>query len=173
MEPEYEVLSHLQENEITSQRKISKRTGLSLGAVNLLMKKMVRKGLVKVERLSARTVRYILTPSGMQEKSRLAYKYIRKSYHQILKINRALEELLIEWEPALNGALVILYGPADELREIMAHYLDRKGIYYQCFDQDALPRSEPSGENLVLFWRQEEEKTVPECFKAVNIMNML
>jgi len=41
MEPEYEVLSHLQENEITSQRKISRRTGLSLGAVNLLMKKMV------------------------------------------------------------------------------------------------------------------------------------
>ncbi len=41
MEPEYEVLSHLQENEITSQRKIARRTGLSLGAVNLLMKKMV------------------------------------------------------------------------------------------------------------------------------------
>jgi len=41
MEPEYEVLSQLQENEITSQRKIARRTGLSLGAVNLLMKKMV------------------------------------------------------------------------------------------------------------------------------------
>ena len=68
MEPEYEVLSHLQENETTTQRNISKRTGLSLGAVNLLMKKMVRKGLVKVEKLSARTMRYILTTRGMQEK---------------------------------------------------------------------------------------------------------
>jgi len=173
METEFKVLSHLQENEITSQRKIARRTGLSLGTVNLLMKKMVRKGLVKVERLSARTVRYILTPRGMQEKSRLTYNYIRKSYHQILKINRVLAELLKEWEPALNGASVILYGPADELREIMAHYLDRTGFSYHCFDQDALARSEPPGENLVLFWRQEEEKTVPEHFKAVNIMNML
>ncbi len=173
MDQEYEVLSHLQENEITSQRKISKRTGLSLGAVNLLMKKMVRKGLVKVEKLSARTMRYILTPRGMQEKSRLAYNYICKSYHQILKINRALEEVLIEWEPALNGAPVILYGPADELREIMALYLDGKGISYRCFDQDALPRQETAGENLVLLWRHEEEKTVPERFNALNIMTRL
>ena len=39
MEHEYEVLTHLQKNEITTQRKISKRTGLSLGAVNLLLKR--------------------------------------------------------------------------------------------------------------------------------------
>jgi len=62
MEHEYRVLNHLQENEITTQRKISSNTGLSLGAVNLLLKKMVRKGLIKVEKLNARTVRYILTP---------------------------------------------------------------------------------------------------------------
>ncbi len=76
MEHEYQVLTHLQENETTTQRKISKRTGLSLGAVNLLLKKMGRKGLIKIERLNARTVRYILTPKGIQEKSRLTYRYI-------------------------------------------------------------------------------------------------
>ena len=68
MEAEYKVLSHLQENETTTQRHISARTGLSLGSVNLLLKKMVRKGLVKIERLNKRTVRYILTPQGIKEK---------------------------------------------------------------------------------------------------------
>jgi len=43
MEHGYQVLNHLQENEITTQRKISAKTGLSLGAVNLLLKKMTRK----------------------------------------------------------------------------------------------------------------------------------
>ena len=81
--------------------------------------------------------------------------------------------MLIEWEPALNGVPVILNGPADELLEIMAHYLDDKDISYRCFDQDALSRQEAAGENLVLLWRQEEEKTVPKRFNAVNIMDRL
>jgi DNA-binding MarR family transcriptional regulator len=67
MEHEYEVLNHLQENEITTQRRISKRTGLSLGAVNLLLKKMARKGLIKIEKLNSRTMRYILTPQGYRK----------------------------------------------------------------------------------------------------------
>ena len=67
METEFKVLSHLHENESTTQRHISKRTGLSLGSVNLLLKKMVRKGLVKIERLNKRTVRYILTPRGIKK----------------------------------------------------------------------------------------------------------
>ena len=52
MEYEYEVLTHLQNHELTTQRKIATRTGLSLGAVNLLLKRMVRKGLIKVEKLT-------------------------------------------------------------------------------------------------------------------------
>ncbi|OPL11774.1 MAG: hypothetical protein AVO34_07870, partial [Firmicutes bacterium ML8_F2] len=91
---EYEVLTHLSKNEITTQRQISRGTGLSLGTVNLLLKKMVRKGLIKIERLNARTMRYILTPQGMEEKTRLAYRYVRDSYHQIMRINRVLDRLL-------------------------------------------------------------------------------
>ena len=85
METEYKVLSHLQENETTTQRNISARTGLSLGSVNLLLKKMVRKGLVKIERLNKRTVRYILTPQGIKEKSSLTYHYIKSTHHLIEK----------------------------------------------------------------------------------------
>ncbi len=51
MEAEYQVLNHLQDNELTTQRNISQRTGLSLGAVNILLKKMARKGLIKIAKL--------------------------------------------------------------------------------------------------------------------------
>ncbi len=173
MEHEYEVLTHLQENEITTQRKISKRTGLSLGAVNLLLKKMVRKGLVKVEKLSARSVRYILTPKGMQEKSRLTYQYIRKSYKQILKINHAVDEIIRQWEPDKNGFPVILYGPADEIREILTHHLEQKGVYFEYCDQNSIQRYSEADKKLVLTWREEEDKAMPGCFKALNIMAML
>ena len=75
MENEYQVLTHLQENEQTSQRNISKRTGLSLGAVNILIKKMVHMGLVKVEKLNSRTMRYIITPKSMKEKTSCMFCY--------------------------------------------------------------------------------------------------
>ena len=84
MEQEYQVLNHLQENETTTQRHISTNTGLSLGAVKLLLKKMARKGLIKIEKLNSRTMRYILTPKGIKEKTRLTYQFVRSSYRQII-----------------------------------------------------------------------------------------
>ena len=39
MEKELEILTHIQENEYITQREIAEKTGLSLGAVNLLLKK--------------------------------------------------------------------------------------------------------------------------------------
>ena len=173
MENEYKVLSHLQENEITTQRKISRRTGLSLGAVNLLIKKMVRKGLIKVEKLNARTVRYILTPKGLQEKSHLTYQYIRKSYALILKINQAVDQIIGQWEPGKNGFPVILYGPADEIREILTHHLEQKGIYYEYCDHDSIKQYSETDKKLVLIWREEEDKARSGCSKALNIMTML
>lgn len=55
MEIEYQILTHLQNDQNTSQRKIFIRAVLLLGAVNILFKKMARKGLVKVDKLSLRT----------------------------------------------------------------------------------------------------------------------
>ena len=152
MEHEYEVLSHLQENKTTTQRKLSKQTGLSLGAVNLLLKKMVRKGLIKMEKLNARTVRYILTPRGMQEKSRLTYRYVRNSYRQIKKINQFLDYLIAEWGPDLGDKPVVILGPEDEIREIILQHLDHKNVACQVCDQADAGLKEDN--RLIITWRE-------------------
>lgn len=175
MEHEYKILSHLQENEITTQRKISSRTGLSLGAVNLLLKKMVRMGLIKVEKLSARTVRYILTPKGMQEKARLAYSYIRQSYYQLLKINQTLDELITTIKPDLDDCQVILFGPADEIREILTQHLFEKAQpYHICIKKVEFTHTTNQSDNhIILIWREEEEEQLGELPNVVNIMKVL
>lgn len=94
MDSQYAVLDCLQRNNNLTQRDIARYTGLSVGGVNLLLKKMVRKGLVKLEKVNGRTLRYILTPQGLAEKTRLAYQYIQSSYQQIVKTGRALEEVV-------------------------------------------------------------------------------
>ena len=174
MEHEYEVLTHLYENELTTQRKISKRTGLSLGAVNLLLKKMAHKGLVKIERLNARTMRYTLTPKGLKEKSHLAYRFILKSYKQILKINQLLDHLLIEHSQDIGEDTVLLCGPDDGIREILVGLLKHKDVSFElCADSGASDQINSGNGQLVLIWREEEEEKLAGRLGAVNIMNML
>ncbi|MCL0028127.1 winged helix-turn-helix domain-containing protein [Peptococcaceae bacterium] len=45
MQNEYVVLDYLKNNYQTSQREIAENTGLSVGTVNLLIKKMAKKAL--------------------------------------------------------------------------------------------------------------------------------
>ena len=172
MEQEYKVLTHLQGYEQTSQRNISKRTGLSLGAVNILIKKMVRKGLVKVEKLNSRTVRYIITPQGMKEKTRLTYQFVRSSYRRILNITTAVEDL-INTENAGPGAKeIVLYGPADEIEAILKNTLRGLNIKPEIRrpEEDSF---KPAPEQLVLTWRHEDEETLPAGSGVVNIMNLV
>ena len=172
LEQEYQVLTHLQENEKTTQRNISDSTGLSLGAVNLLLKKMARKGLVKVERLNSRTMRYILTPKGIKEKTSLTYNFIQSSYRQIMKISTAVENLITEqYNPSENNQ-VIIYGPADEIEAILKNTLRGLNI------KPLIKRPEedgykPSPGQLILTWRHEDEETLPANSGAVNIMNLI
>ena len=175
MENEYQVLNHLQENEITTQRKISSNTGLSLGAVNLLLKKMTRKGLVKVEKLNARSVRYVLTPKGLQEKARLTYSFIRLSYQRILKINHALDELLKEHAAWMDGKPIVLYGPADEIREILTQHLSERSIPYNLLNENDLSKQTTKSNNQkqILTWREEEEAALSGHSAAINIMKLL
>jgi DNA-binding MarR family transcriptional regulator len=175
MEHEYQVLAHLQENEETTQRKISSRTGLSLGAVNLLLKKMVRKGLIKVEKLSPRSVRYILTPQGMQEKARLTYSYIRQSYHQLLKIYQTLDELLATAKPDLDGRPVIIFGPADEICEILTQHLtEQSQPYNTCTEKaDFIHTTHQSDNQIILIWREEEEEQLGSYANSINIMKVI
>lgn len=172
MEYEYQVLTHLQNHELTTQRKIASRTGLSLGAVNMLLKKMVRKGLIKIEKLNTRTVRYILTPQGLKEKTRLTYNFVRRSYRQIIEITGAVEELVRERQARKTIKQVILFGPADEVEQILVSCLRDLGLSYQVCRPDREP-APPQESQLLLTWRYEEEEKLPNSNRVINIMKLI
>ena len=72
MTNEFVVLKSIESKNTITQRELAKRTGLSLGAVNVLIKRLINKGLLKIEHINAKTMKYILTPKGIMEKARLA-----------------------------------------------------------------------------------------------------
>lgn len=172
MENEYQVLDHLQKNEKTSQRAIAERTGLSLGAVNILIKKMARKGLIKVEQLNSRTMRYILTPQGMKEKTRLTYNFVRISYQQIMNITRAVETLIDTEYNADDHKDVILYGPADEVEQILKSTLRSLNIK-PMVARPGKVKLESGEKRIVLTWRSEDDEYLNANFRVFNIMHLI
>ncbi|SFH80930.1 Winged helix-turn-helix DNA-binding [Tindallia magadiensis] len=91
---EYAILTQLDANPQASQRDISRQTGFSLGSVNLLLKKMINRGLVKMEEIPANRVAYMLTPAGMVEKAQKTVKYVKIHYKAIDETKEHFKNLL-------------------------------------------------------------------------------
>ena len=124
MEKELEVLQQIHENEYITQRDLAQNTGLSLGAVNLLIKKMINTGLIKIEKLNPQKIRYILTPEGMAEKAAKTYNYIVKNYKHMLHIQNVVKAI-VDRQYQQGVRYIYLYGEQDEVLEIIKVVLDK------------------------------------------------
>jgi DNA-binding Lrp family transcriptional regulator len=113
---ELDILKIVSENPLISQRKISEQTGLSLGQVNFLIKKCVKKGLIKIEGQTAKSIKYNITPKGIAEKAELTAQYIKLSYAAVIKLTQAMKE--IEEKYLAAGKAIYVMGEEDELMQI-------------------------------------------------------
>ena len=109
-----------------SQRELSQRLGIALGLVNSYLKRLIRKGYIKVTTLPRNRLKYILTPRGIAEKSRLTYEYTSYSYRLYRATRQRCRELMSRL--AEEGAReVVLYGSGDVV-EIAYLSLQESGL---------------------------------------------
>ena len=114
---DYLLLSEIDANSDISQRELSNKTGVSLGSVNLLMKKMIREGLIKMEKIHANRVIYMLTPKGMAEKAEKTVRYIRHHYNAIQETKERIRRKLDQHEKQYEQIVVCL--PTGELKDLV------------------------------------------------------
>lgn len=75
-----QLLEGIERNHDPSQRYLADRLNVSLGLVNSFIKRLAKKGYFKISTIPKNRVKYILTPKGMAEKTKLTYEYIQYSY---------------------------------------------------------------------------------------------
>src|SRR3990172_7221829 len=75
-----QLLNEIEASETVTQRGLAKRLGIALGLTNLYMKRLVKKGHIKVINIQKNRIRYLITPKGIAEKSRLTYEYMQYSF---------------------------------------------------------------------------------------------
>ena len=76
---ELDLISALEQDHEVSQTGLAKRLGIAAGLVNILMKRAVKRGVVKMAQIPARRYAYYLTPKGFAEKARLVASYLDTS----------------------------------------------------------------------------------------------
>jgi DNA-binding MarR family transcriptional regulator len=110
------ILEKVDNDGAPSQRDLARDLNISLGLVNSFIKRLAKKGYFKIGHLPKNRVRYILTPRGIAEKSRLSYQYIQYSFKFYKEVRQKLWDLYAELET--QGVRRIVFYGAGDLAEI-------------------------------------------------------
>ena len=110
------ILEEIGKNQATSQRDLASKMDISLGLVNSFLKRLTKKGYFKITNIPKNRIKYILTPQGAAEKTRLTYKYIQFSYNFYKEARQKLSKLFQDL--ATQGVKRVVFYGASDLAEI-------------------------------------------------------
>jgi len=106
------ILEEIDNDHTPSQRDLSRKLNISLGLVNSFVKRLANKGYFKINNIPKNRVKYILTPKGAAEKTRLTYQYIQYSF-EFYRNARAKLQKLFKNLMAQGVSRVVFYGTGD------------------------------------------------------------
>lgn len=96
----HQLLKLLQACPQLSQRELAEKMGVSLGKANYCMRALIEKGLVKLENFqqaeNKRKYAYLLTPAGIEEKTRITLVFLRRKEAEYEIIKQEIAALQIE-----------------------------------------------------------------------------
>jgi len=120
------LLEAVDSREPPTQRELARDLNISLGLVNAFMKRLAKKGYFKITHIPKNRVKYLLTPKGTLEKSRLTYRYIRYSVGFYREIREMLLNLFGRLEKE-GVEKIALYG-CGEVAELAHLFLQNTSI---------------------------------------------
>lgn len=107
-------LEELEKNPIVSQRELSHKFGIALGVTNACLKRMARKGLIRIRGFNHRKIGYYVTPKGFAEKAKLTFDLISHIVQHYSELKKIISERLLEMQ-SKGLKRVVFYGVSDEM----------------------------------------------------------
>ena len=139
-EKEYRLINEVSRNSTITQREISQRLGFSLGMTNILLKRLTRKGYIKITQLNRRKVQYLLTPAGIGQGMKRSYRYLSHTFRTLREIKSKIQSILLaEYEKGRRKFIILGDGELADITEIALRNLGKKDITYS-----KLPLTPPS-----------------------------
>jgi DNA-binding MarR family transcriptional regulator len=120
--PEYEydrqILQTIASGGRITQRSLASELGVALGLTNLLIRRLIGKGYVRVSRIGRRDVRYLMTPVGWKALRRTTRLSLQNTIHLYTQTREQIRATLAvvsercEIDPA-GDKRVVFYGAGD------------------------------------------------------------
>lgn len=132
---EVEILNELYKSPDVTQRTLAEELDISLGMINLFLRKLSEKGLIKIKRLGKKkTLKYVLTSRGFKERLNQNYELLKGSVQYFMRVREMLLERLSKLK--LDGKEVYIYG-TDIWAEltylgVKSYHADFKGFVTDC-----------------------------------------
>lgn len=131
-----EILDRIERREGVTQRQLAGDLEIALGLTNLLIKRVVSKGWVKVVNVKPNRFSYLITPAGLREKTRITRDYLNNTVRLYTetreRLRASLSDLSGSWNAedieAAGGVpdkRIVFYG-AGEVAEI--GYISLQGL---------------------------------------------
>jgi len=96
-EMRYKVMRLIEANPQMSQREVARELGISLGKVNYCLQALVGKGWVKARNFknsnNKAAYMYLMTPRGVEEKARLAVRFLGIKMHEYERLREEIEQI--------------------------------------------------------------------------------
>jgi DNA-binding MarR family transcriptional regulator len=113
------ILKEIEATPQVTQRHLASKLGIALGLTNLYLKRLARKGYVKVTTIPRHRVKYLLTAKGFAEKTRLTYEYMEYSFTLFRHSRQFLREQFAALAEAGRKRVVFVgAGEAAELADL-------------------------------------------------------
>jgi DNA-binding MarR family transcriptional regulator len=111
---ELNLLQELEKNPIISQRELSHKFGIALGVINACLKRMVRRGWIRIVGFNHHKIGYYLTPEGFAEKAKLTLHLVSWTVQHYSTLKDIIGSRLLEMQ---NSGIerIAFYGVSDEM----------------------------------------------------------
>ena len=90
------ILRRIYKNPTQSQREMANQLGFSLGKLNYCIKKLREKGLIKINNFRKSDNKfkymYILTPKGVNEKTKITINFMKQKMKEYEELKRELKK---------------------------------------------------------------------------------
>jgi len=133
------------------QRDLAHIIGLSLGMTNSIIKRLVKKGWLKIKKVNNRNIQYIVSTEGIEEITRRSYRYLRRTIKNVVYYKETIAHFVADL--AHSGfAGVILVGKSD-LDFILEHFTNQYKLNFKkiFFTEEIYTRIEQMPKNFILF----------------------
>ena len=134
-EREFELVNIIGQKLGSNQRNLSIHMNLSLGQTNMLIRRLVAKGYIRITQLNQKKVQYLLTPKGISEKFKKSIKYTLNTINSMGLIKKGLRDFFLRLYGQSENVFYV-FGESDfiflvesvirelDIKDITVHYIN-------------------------------------------------